>query len=267
MCFTGIHKAHTTCICFSICDPTTVCKITYPLEYALLTQSLTLTPPFSRCIVNMTTSNSTPFADPAQTWNNRFSKEGYVFGTEPNEWLRRHASVWKSGSKILCVADGEGRNSVWLAKQGHQVEAFDISDVGVAKAKRLAQQCEVVVDFAIASCDDFAWKPNHYDGIAAIFVQFADPALRARLFENLARSLKPGGSLIVVGYTPKQLAYGTGGPSVLSHLYTPEMLREAFGSLNIQILDEYEKELTEGDGHKGVSAVIGLVATRGEAMR
>ena len=215
----------------------------------------------------MTTTNSSPFIHSAQTWNNRFAKDGYVFGTEPNEWLRRHASVWKAGSRILCVADGEGRNSVWLAKQGHQVEAFDISEVGVAKARRLAQDSQVNVDFAVAGCDDFAWRPNHYDGVAAIFVQFADPELRARLFENILRSLKPGGTLILVGYTPKQLEYGTGGPSVLSHLYTPEMLRESFGDLNIQVLEAYGTELAEGDGHKGRSAVIGLVATRGEATR
>ncbi|MGI9133916.1 MAG: SAM-dependent methyltransferase, partial [Rhodoferax sp.] len=97
--------------------------------------------------------------------------------------------------------------------------------------------------------------------------QFADPELRASLFENILRSLKPGGTLILVGYTPKQLEYGTGGPSVLSHLYTPEMLRDSFGGLNIQVLEEYEKELAEGDGHKGQSAVIGLVAMRGETMR
>ena len=215
----------------------------------------------------MAITNPTSFTHPTQTWNNRFSKDGYVFGTEPNEWLRRHASVWKAGSRILCVADGEGRNSVWLAKQGHQVEAFDISEVGVAKARRLAQENHVMVDFTVAGCDDFAWKSNHYDGVAAIFVQFADPALRARLFENMAQSLKPGGALMLVGYTPKQLEYGTGGPSVLSHLYTQEMLRELLGNLTIQVLDEYEAELAEGDGHKGLSAVIGLVATRAETAR
>jgi hypothetical protein len=93
-------------------------------------------------------------------------------------------------------------------------------------------------------------------------VQFADPELRTRLFKNMVRSLKPGGSLILLGYTPKQLEYCTGGPSVLSHLYTPEMLLEAFGGLDIQVMDEYETELKEGDGHKGRSAVIGLVGVR-----
>ena len=210
----------------------------------------------------MTSKNTSPITHPAQTWNNRFATEEYVFGTEPNEWLRRQASAWEAASQILCVADGEGRNSVWLAKQGHHVDAFDISDVGVAKARRLAKDCGASVNFVVAGCDDFAWPQNHYDGVAAIFVQFADPELRASLFENIVQSLKPGGSLILVGYTPKQLEYGTGGPSLLSHLYTPEMLREAFSELDIQVLDAYEADLIEGDGHKGRSAVIGLVGTR-----
>jgi SAM-dependent methyltransferase len=210
----------------------------------------------------MTSTSSPPFTAPAQTWNNRFSKDGYVFGKEPNEWLKRQAPVWKIGSKILCVADGEGRNSVWLATQGQRVDAFDISEVGIDKAKRLAAEMQVHVNFAMAGCDDFAWPSEHYDGVAAIFVQFADSAMRERLFRNIIRCLKPGGSLILVGYTPLQLEYRTGGPSVLSHLYTAEMLREAFGELDIQVLDEYETTLAEGDGHKGKSAVIGLVGTR-----
>lgn len=210
----------------------------------------------------MTSKNISSFPDPAQTWNSRFAKEAYVFGTEPNEWLQRQASVWKAASKILCVADGEGRNSVWLAKRGHHVDAFDISDVGVVKARRLARDIGVSVNFAVAGCDGFAWPKKHYDGVAAIFVQFADPELRARMFENIVQSLKLGGSLILVGYTPKQLEYGTGGPSVLSHLYTSEMLREAFSDLDIKVLEEYEPDLIEGDGHKGRSAVIGFVGTR-----
>ena len=210
----------------------------------------------------MSTTSSSPFVHPAQTWNTRFAKEAYVFGIEPNAWLRTHAPIWNAKSRVLCVADGEGRNSVWLAKQGHRVDAFDISEVGVAKAKRLAQDFQVNVDFMVTGCDDFSWQPEHYDGVAAIFVQFADPALRGRLFKNMVSSLRPGGTLLLLGYTPKQLEYGTGGPSVLSHLYTQEMLREAFRDLDIQSLEEYETDLAEGEGHKGRSAVIGMVATR-----
>ena len=202
------------------------------------------------------------FADPAGTWNRRFEAPGYLFGTEPNAWLREHAGVWQPGQRVLCVADGEGRNSVWLAERGLQVEAFDIAEAGVAKARRLAAERGVRVDFQVADCDGFAWPEAACDGVALIFIQFADPALRARIFERTVRSLKPGGTLILQGYTPRQLEYRTGGPPVLSHLYTAPMLREAFAALDILELREYEADVAEGSGHRGRSALIGLVARR-----
>ncbi len=203
-----------------------------------------------------------PFADPAGTWNRRFTADGYLFGTSPNAWLAAHAGVWQPGQRVLCVADGEGRNSVWLARRGLVVDAFDISDVGVAKARRLAGEEGAAVNFTVSDCDSFAWVPGAYDGVAAIFVQFADPPMRARLFANVVACLKPGGTLVLQGYTPKQLEYRTGGPPYVSHLYTDAMLREAFAELEIVELREYEAELAEGSGHCGRSALIGLVARR-----
>jgi SAM-dependent methyltransferase len=202
------------------------------------------------------------FSDPAGTWNKRFAADGYLFGTEPNAWLREHASVWAAGQRVLCVADGEGRNSVWLARRGLQVDAFDISEVGVAKARRLAQAQQASVRFQVADCDGFAWPRAAYDGVAAIFVQFADPALRERLFAHMQRCLKAGGALVLQGYTPRQLEYRTGGPPLLSHLYTADMLRAAFAGMDIVELREYEAELAEGSGHLGRSALIGLVARK-----
>lgn len=202
------------------------------------------------------------FADPAGTWNKRFAAEGFLFGTEPNAWLREHAGVWQAGQRVLCVADGEGRNSVWLAQRDLQVEAFDIAEVGVAKARRLAAEHGVSVDFQVADCDGFAWPEAHYDGVAAIFVQFADPALRERLFAHMQRCLKPGGTLLLQGYTPQQLEYRTGGPPLLSHLYTADMLRDAFAAMDIVELRDYEADVAEGSGHHGRSALIGLVARR-----
>jgi 2-polyprenyl-3-methyl-5-hydroxy-6-metoxy-1,4-benzoquinol methylase len=210
----------------------------------------------------MSTAPDNPFTDPAGTWNRRFAGPDYLFGTAPNAWLREHAGLWQRGARVLCVADGEGRNSVWLAARGMQVDAFDIAEAGVAKAQRLAAAQGAKVNFVVADCDAYAWQESAYDGVAAIFVQFADPAQRARLFSRMAASLKPGGTLLLQGYTPKQLDYRTGGPPVASHLYTQALLREAFAAMEIIELREYEAEVDEGSGHSGRSALIGLVAKR-----
>jgi SAM-dependent methyltransferase len=211
----------------------------------------------------MSTTPPPPFADPAGTWNRRFADNDFLFGSEPNAWLREHASVWSPGDRVLCVADGEGRNSVWLAGRGLAVDAFDIAEVGVAKARRLAVERGVTVNFAVADCDAYPWPDAVYDGVAAIFVQFADPAMRTRLFAHIVRSLKPGGgTLVLQGYTPKQLDYRTGGPPLASHLYTETLLREAFVDLDLVTLCEYEADLAEGSGHCGHSGLIGLIARR-----
>lgn len=203
-----------------------------------------------------------PFSDGASSWDKRFSGPDYLFGTAPNRYLANQQHLFEPGKRALAVADGEGRNGVWLAQQGVQVDAFDFSPVAVAKARALAARSGVAVNYQVTDCDGWSWEPDAYDYVVAIFVQFADPELRARLFANIARTLKPGGYLVLQGYTPRQLDYRTGGPSILEHLYTPAMLREAFAGLRIVELRDYEDELDEGTRHIGKSALIGLVAQR-----
>jgi len=195
-------------------------------------------------------------------WNQRFADEGYLFGREPNEYLRAKAPLLAPGGRVLCVADGEGRNSVWLASQGMNVEAFDISAVGVEKARRLAAESGVSVDFNVADCNSWNWSVARHDGVVAVFIQFADPAMRERLFANMVRALKPGGVLVLQGYTPKQLDYKTGGPGELSHLYTADLIRESFESLQTVELVEYEADLKEGARHAGRSALLGFVGRK-----
>jgi SAM-dependent methyltransferase len=202
------------------------------------------------------------FSDGASMWDQRFSGDDYLFGREPNEYLRSKAPLLPAGGRVLSVADGEGRNSVWLARQGLKVQAFDISEVGVAKARLLASEAGVSVDYTVADCEQYNWTAQSHDGVVAIFIQFADPELRARLFANMVRALKPGGVLILQGYTPRQLEYKTGGPGQLSHLYTADLMRVAFKDLQIVELIEYEAELNEGERHAGRSALLGLVATK-----
>ena len=210
--------------------------------------------------MSLPTPAPSPFHDPAGTWNRRFEAPGFVFGIAPNVWLREHAASWQAGQHVLSVADGEGRNSVWLARQGLQVDAFDIAQVGVAKARALAREAGVTVNFSVCDCDAYTWPDAAYDGVAAIFIQFADPALRTRLFANIVRCLRPGGTLVLQGYTPQQLEYRTGGPSIASHLYTEPLLRSVFAELEIIELQEYEAVLDEGAGHSGRSALVGMVA-------
>jgi 2-polyprenyl-3-methyl-5-hydroxy-6-metoxy-1,4-benzoquinol methylase len=200
------------------------------------------------------------FSDAAATWNKRFGADDFIFGREPNEYLRSHTPLLQAGQRVLCVADGEGRNSVWLAQRGLHVDAFDIAEVGVAKARKFAAQAGVAVAYTVADCDQWNWMPERYDLVVAIFIQFADPAMRARLFANMVHTLKPGGVLILQGYTPQQLEYKTGGPPIESHLYTETMLRSAFEALEILELETYEAVLTEGTQHSGRSALIGMVA-------
>lgn len=203
-----------------------------------------------------------PFTQAARTWDERFSSPGFLFGTEPNAYLASHRRLFDSGKTALAVADGEGRNSVWMAGLGLEVDAFDISPVGVAKARQLAQAAGVSVNFKVSDCDAWSWRPEAYDYVLAIFVQFADPAMRSRLFANMIATLKPGGYLVLQGYTPKQLDYNTGGPGVLDHLYTVDMLKSAFAELQIIELDDYDAVLDEGRQHSGPSALIGMVAKK-----
>lgn len=206
--------------------------------------------------------NETGFSDAATTWNRRYDRPDFLFGEEPNAYLANHQELFEPGKRALAVADGEGRNSVWLAKQGVTVDAFDISPVAVAKAKAFAQAAGVSVEMHVCDCEAWNWQPAAYDYVVAIFVQFAHPAMRQRLFANLIATLKPGGLLILQGYTPKQLEYKTGGPPEMSHLYTEQLLKTAFGPLELIELVNYEAEIREGTQHHGLSALIGMIARK-----
>ncbi|HWI36994.1 MAG TPA: class I SAM-dependent methyltransferase [Burkholderiales bacterium] len=195
-------------------------------------------------------------------WNERYRVPDYLFGTAPNAFLAANASHLKRGQRALCVADGEGRNSVWLAEQGLEVVAFDFSPAAVDKARRLAAARGVGVRYDLASVYEWEWPAAAFDVVAAIFVQFADPPMRAFMFERMARALKPGGLLLTEGYTPAQLKYGTGGPKHVDQLYTGQLLRDAFAGFEVLELREYEAELDEGSRHRGMSAVIDFVARK-----
>jgi cyclopropane fatty-acyl-phospholipid synthase-like methyltransferase len=195
-------------------------------------------------------------------WDERYAGEDYFFGTEPNAFLEAQRHLLKPGMSCLAVADGEGRNGVWLAQQGLQVLSVEASAVALAKAKKLAQQRGVAIDFEQADLAHWQWGENRFDIVVAIFIQFAPPGLREQMFADIKRCLKPGGLLLLQGYTPRQLEYKTGGPSAVENLYTEALLRKEFGDMEILQLSEHDEHVSEGAGHSGMSALIDLVARK-----
>lgn len=201
------------------------------------------------------------FEDPKSKWNQRFNTPDYLFGEVPNAYLVEQQHHLIPG-RALAVADGEGRNSVHLAAHGWEVDAFDFSEIAVAKAQALARHHAVTVNYTCAGCDTFDWGESRYDNVVGIFFQFADPHERAVIFQQIDRCLRPGGVLLIQGYGLEQLRFNTGGPGRLSHLYSEPLLEAAF--MNYSILDSrtYTVELSEGNGYAGPSALVGFVARK-----
>jgi 2-polyprenyl-3-methyl-5-hydroxy-6-metoxy-1,4-benzoquinol methylase len=195
-------------------------------------------------------------------WNARYDTDDYIFGTAPNVFLASQAALIQPGMRALAIADGEGRNGVWLAAQGAQVHAIDVSPVALAKAGKLADQRGVTLQIEQADVLDWTWPEAAYDLVAAIFIQFAPPPGRERIIAGIRRTLKPGGVLILQGYTPKQIEFATGGPPSAANMYTADLLREWFGDWNILHLAEHESVISEGSHHHGMSALIDVVAKK-----
>lgn len=203
----------------------------------------------------------TKFKDPLDRWNSRFSAEGYLFGESPNAYLADMTPILKVG-KTLSLADGEGRNSVWLAKQGFDTDAFDFSPVAIQKARQLADKHSVKVNYQCSDWESFDWAPERYDNVVGVFFQFVDPAARSALFAKMDQALKPGGILLIQGYGKDQLQHKTGGPGELDHLYDDELLLSAFSNYSVLDIKTYTAEVDEGAGHKGMSALVGFVAQK-----
>lgn len=195
-------------------------------------------------------------------WDQRYDRADYFYGEEPNGFLASQGHRLKPGLSALALADGEGRNGTWLASQGLDVLSIDGSRVAQDKARRLAERKGVSMRYALADLTRWDFPEAAFDVVAGIFIQFAGPPVRDQLFANIRRTLKPGGMLILTGYRPEQIAYGTGGPRVLENLYTEALLHSHFGDYEQLELNVVDKELQEGSGHHGMSAVIELVARK-----
>jgi SAM-dependent methyltransferase len=195
-----------------------------------------------------------------ERWQGRYAAQDYVFGEEPNAFLAAQKDLLPKSGRVLAVADGEARNGVWLAQRGLDVHSIDFSSNAQIKARALAKKKGVELQFEICDVNDFPFPENAYDVVVEVFTQFSTPHERARKWAGMLRTLKPGGLLLIEGYTPKQLQYGTGGPKELDRLYTREMLESAFAQgLSRYEIKEYDAHFDEGGGHAGMGAVIDLV--------
>ena len=197
-----------------------------------------------------------------ERWNTRFAQPDYVFGTAPNAFLAAQHHRLKPGQKALALADGEGRNGVWLAQQALDVLSVDYAPAAQEKARKLAAKCGVAIRTELADLTRRAWERDEYDIAAAIMIQFARSPEREGIFGGMKQALRRGGLVILQGYRPEQLAYKTGGPPTAENMYTEEMLRREFGDMRILHLRAHDDAIAEGAGHHGMSALIDMVAEK-----
>ncbi len=193
-------------------------------------------------------------------WNQRYGGAEYLYGTAPNDFLK-DVAVQISAGPVLCLAEGEGRNAVFLAGRGHAVTGVDQSDAGLAKARALAQTRGVPLTTVVGDLTDYAIAPGAWAGVVSIFMHLP-PELRRNVLARAVAGLRPGGVFMMEAYTPAQLAHGTGGPSDVALLPTLAQLREELGNLDYLIAREIERDVFEGGGHGGRSAVVQVLARK-----
>ena len=198
----------------------------------------------------------------AAFWNDRYAVPGHVYGKAPNAFVGEVARQIPAGP-VLCLAEGEGRNAVYLAMLGHRITAVDQSEVGLAKAQRLAKARGVKIETLVTDLVHYTIVAGAWAGIVATFAHLP-PALRQRVHGDVVAGLQPGGVYILEAYTPAQLAFGTGGPKSPELLMTLAGLRDELSGLELLIGREIERDVIEGGGHTGRGAVVQILARRNE---
>lgn len=194
-------------------------------------------------------------------WNERYGTEEFFYGTEPNDFLREKARHLPPGGRVLCLGEGEGRNAVFLASSGLAVTAVDGAAVGLAKMERLARSKGVEVQAVVADLNDYVIEPQAWDGIVSIWCHLPS-ALRKKVHRAAVAGLRPGGVVILEAYRPQQLEFKTGGPPDVDFLMSLEDLRAEFEGLDFSVARETVREVQEGLGHRGQSAVVQIVAKK-----
>ena len=193
-------------------------------------------------------------------WDEKFSVEEYIYGKEPNEFLYEMTGKLKK-CDVLCLAEGEGRNAVHLARQGFTATAVDSSKVGLAKANRLAQGFGVEIKTIPADLADYTIEEGAWDSIVSIWCHLHRD-LRRRLHKDVVAGLRKGGTFLLEAYTPKQLEFKTGGPSTIEYLMELETLREELNGLDFIHGKELVRDVVEGVKHTGKASVVQVLARK-----
>ena len=192
-------------------------------------------------------------------WNQRYSEDGFAYGTEPNEFLREHAGLL--GGPVLSLCEGEGRNGVFLAGLGLEVTGVDGSEVGLAKARTLAASRGVTLTTVVADLAEFEAAPESFGAVVSIFAHLP-PELRRIVHRRVVGWLKPGGIVLLEAYRPAQVGRGTGGPPDPTMCMTAAGLGEEFGGLEVVLARETVRTVVEGRCHTGEAAVVQFVARK-----
>jgi len=198
-------------------------------------------------------------------WNDRYSKEEFAYGKQPNNYLKEQLLKLNSAT-ILLPAEGEGRNAVFAAKLGWKVSAFDISVEGKNKALQLAETNNVTIDYQIGELQALDYKPEQFDAIALIYAHF--PAdIKSSIHKTLDKYLRKGGVIIFEAFSKNHLSYiakneKVGGPKEIAMLFSIDELRSDFQNYEIIELTEQEIELNEGLFHNGTGSVIRFVGIK-----
>lgn len=194
-------------------------------------------------------------------WDERYSTQEYVYGKLPNDFLLERYHSFRPGGAVLCLAEGEGRNAVFLAKKGFRVTGMDSSKVGKEKALELAKEHSVEIEYEVADLEKADLGEKKWDAIVSIFAHMPQ-SWRKDLHQRIFKALKPGGVLLLEGYSKEQLALGTGGPKDESLLYEMEEFENDLEEMNFEILVKTEREIQEGRFHSGRSSTIQLLARK-----
>ncbi len=195
-------------------------------------------------------------------WDRRFAAEGYFYGTAPADFVARQAWRLAPGARVLSLAEGEGRNAVYLARLGARVTALERSEVALAKARALGLSQAVQVDWQQHDLAHYDWPEAGFDAVLGVFIQFAPAPLQARIHAGIARALVPGGLVMLHGFALRQPGYGSGGPGDPDQLYTLARLRAAYPGWELLHQADYDADLAEGTGHQGRAALVDLVARK-----